>query len=59
MIKDNMEDKERYKYVLDIIFGFIYVYNKGIIYRDFKFDNILIGEDNRLRISDFGFVRRF
>lgn len=58
MIKDNMEDKERYKYVLDIIFGLIHVHNKGIIHRDLKPDNILIGEDNRLRISDFGLARR-
>lgn len=35
----------------------IYIYDNSIIYRDFKFENVLIGMDDLVKIGDFGFVR--
>ena len=29
----------------------------GLVHHDFKLDNVLIGEDGRPRISDFGLVK--
>lgn len=44
--------------VLDIMFGLQYIYKKGIMYWDFKFLNILIYKDKRVKIGDFGIVRK-
>lgn len=52
-----MNENKWEKLIFDMIFGLIYVYNIGIIYRDIKSENIFIGMDNRGKIVDFGFVR--
>jgi serine/threonine protein kinase len=37
--------------------GLRYMHSQGIIHRDIKPENILIGDDHRVRITDFGLAR--
>lgn len=34
--------------------GVEFLHMKGVIHKDLKTENILIGENNRLKIADFG-----
>lgn len=47
------------KWYDDIREGLTYVHGKGVIHRDLKLQNILIGPDGRAVITDFGISRIF
>ena len=51
--------KEKYakKYMRQLVDGLKYLYNKQILHRDLKPQNILVSEEGNLVITDFGFAR--
>ena len=50
------EDKAKF-YALQILLSIGYLHTQGIIYRDIKPENILIGEDGYLYLADFGLAK--
>ena len=50
------EEKVKF-YASSIGLALDYLHNKGIIYRDIKPENILIGEDGYLKLIDFGMAK--
>ncbi len=54
-----LEQKPRtWQEVLDVFIqagqGLAFAHRAGVVHRDFKADNVLIGEDGRARVTDFG-----
>lgn len=55
-----MSERQIWHFIRDVSCGLIYLHsqNPPIIHQDIKPDNILIGEDDRFIISDFGISRK-
>ncbi|CAD8105009.1 unnamed protein product [Paramecium sonneborni] len=56
--KRNILNEEEAKIIFtQILAGMKYLFEKGIVHRDLKLDNILIDEENIIKIADFGFAK--
>ncbi|XP_007529260.1 tyrosine-protein kinase Fer isoform X2 [Erinaceus europaeus] len=56
--KDDIKPKQLVKFSLDIASGMTYLESKNCIHRDLAARNCLVGENNVLKISDFGMSRQ-
>ncbi|XP_041424297.1 tyrosine-protein kinase Fer [Xenopus laevis] len=56
--KDDMKTKQLVKFSLDAASGMAYLESKNCIHRDLAARNCLVGENNVLKISDFGMSRQ-
>ena len=45
-------------YVTEIVCALEYLHSIGVAYRDLKPENLLIGADGHLKITDFGFAKK-
>ena len=54
-----LKEKFAQHYAIQIKDGLKYLLSKSIIHRDLKPQNILVSDDNLLKICDFGFARHF
>ncbi|KAF0883434.1 tyrosine-protein kinase Fer [Hyaena hyaena] len=56
--KDELKLKQLVKFALDAVSGMSYLESKNCIHRDLAARNCLVGENNVLKISDFGMSRQ-
>lgn len=54
-----MEEAQAVRWFADVCEGLDYVHALGIVHRDVKLENVLIGSDGRAVLSDFGISRIF
>ena len=57
MKKDILTEEESRFYIAELILAVEAVHKLSCIHRDLKPDNIIIGEDKKLKICDFGLAR--
>lgn len=59
-LKGKMSEKQIWRFIRDVSCGLMFLHNQNppIIHQDIKPDNILIGDDDKFIISDFGISRK-
>ena len=55
--KDTLNEEEAKFYICEIILSIEAIHNLDCIHRDIKPDNILIGKDGHIKLSDFGLAK--
>lgn len=56
--KDELKLKQLVKFSLDVASGMLYLESRNCIHRDLAARNCLVGDNNMLKISDFGMSRQ-
>ena len=51
---NHLDEKTAVEYFMQLCEVLIYVHNQGVMHRDIKLENILIGIDGKIRLCDFG-----
>ncbi|KAK2708388.1 hypothetical protein QYM36_014110, partial [Artemia franciscana] len=54
-----LSEQQAWSYFRDIVLGIEYLHFQKIIHRDIKPSNLLVGDDGRLHIGDFGVCNEF
>jgi len=54
--KEHVTEEVLWEYLHDLAHGLSYLHSKGMIHRDIKCQNILIGENGELKIGDLGLL---
>lgn len=49
-----LEEKEAFKYFIQLCSAIDYLHKKGFIHRDIKLENILLDKYNQVKLCDFG-----
>ena len=57
--KDRLQEDEASSFFYQMINGVEYIHSKGIAHRDLKLENLLLTEDNVIKIIDFGLSHEF
>lgn len=59
MRREGMDEHQAAVWFKDICIGLAYIHSLGIVHRDIKLENVLIGPDGHAVLSDFGISRIF
>ena len=54
-----LPEREVLKLTREIALGLSHAHDKGIVHRDIKPDNVLLGKDGSVKVSDFGTAKSF
>lgn len=58
-LRQPVDNKMQYTWLAQLASGMLYLHGHDIVHRDLKTENILISENNDIKISDFGISREF
>jgi LIM domain kinase 1 len=61
LLKDEAKELSwllRAKIATDVAYAMTFLHSKGLIHRDLKSNNLLVGENWKVKVCDFGFSRR-
>ncbi|XP_066248438.1 dual serine/threonine and tyrosine protein kinase-like isoform X1 [Euwallacea similis] len=54
-LKSGLSWLKRLKIAIDVIEGIRYLHSQGLVHRDIKLKNVLLDNDDRAKLTDFGF----
>ncbi|KAI9342012.1 kinase-like domain-containing protein [Obelidium mucronatum] len=53
-----LKEPEGRRFFAQLVSGVSYIHSMGIVHRDLKLENLLLGSDHNILISDFGFANK-